>query len=350
MQALIFVALAFAHDASQQAQAVEKALVTAEPKLHRCWERAAADDYRVEGQIDLAVTVGKEGKTGAVAVKADSIGQQPLQDCVSHAFDGVSFGDAFAPGDKVEVPVTFKAESNVTLKADDAKSYKLNGAQGVAKVLIDEKTAKADKASMTWIDLQPGARWVRPSPKGTAFIYVRRGRATFGGEPANEDEVVVLPDGSAPLVLAGNRAELVMLLVPPGAEQAYRSNGKIPEPTNGPAPKIIVTNAAEKHDILGGKGVVWIYVQNDQAAVDHIRFEGKTSIPEHSHDGSAELLYVTQGTGQLTVDGETYPVGPFTAVYVPPGAKHSLVVGDRRLEAIQFYTPSGPEQRFKGGK
>src|ERR1051325_5037265 len=48
----------------------------------------AADEYRVEGQIALAVTVGREGKAGAVAVKADSIGQQPLQDCVSRAFDG----------------------------------------------------------------------------------------------------------------------------------------------------------------------------------------------------------------------------------------------------------------------
>jgi quercetin dioxygenase-like cupin family protein len=350
MHALIFVALAFAHDASQQAQAVEKALVTAEPKLHRCWERAAADDYRVEGQINLAVTVGKEGKTGAVAVKADSIGQQPLEDCVSHAFDGVSFGDAFAPGDQVEVPVTFKAESNVTLKADDAKSYKLNGAQGVAKVLIDEKTAKADKASMTWIDLQPGARFVRPSPKGMAFIYVRRGRATFGGQPANEDEVVVLPDGSAPLIMSTNRAELVMLLVPPGAEQAFRTNAKIPEPVSGgPAPKIITTNASEKHEILGGKGTVWIYVQNDQAAVDHLRLEAKSSVPERSNGGAAELLYVENGTGKLTLDGDTYPLQPFTAIYIPPGSKFSISV-DKRLDAVQFYAPSGPEQRFKGGK
>jgi len=351
MHALIFVALAFAHDASAQAQAVEKALVVAEPKLHRCWEQAAADDYRVQGQIDLSVTVGDKGKTGKVAVKADSIGKTELESCVSQAFDGVSFGEAFAPGDSVEVPVTFKAESNVTIKAGDAKSFKLNGAQGMAKVLIDDKTAKADKASMVWVDLQPGARFVRPSPKGMAFIYVRRGRATFAGEAATDDEVVVLGDGAAPLIQASNRTELVILFVPPGAEQAYRTGAKIPEPTTGgPAPKIIETNSAEKHDILGGKGVAWIYVQNDKAAVDHIRFEPGTVIAEHSHDGSAELLYTTQGRGEVTIDGEKFPVEPFTAVYIPAGAKHSFTTGDRRFEAIQFFTPSGPEQRFKGGK
>jgi quercetin dioxygenase-like cupin family protein len=351
MTPLIFVALMAAHDAQAQAQAVEKALVAAEPKLHRCWEQAATDDFRVEGQISVAVTVGDKGKAGKVAVKADSIGQKPLESCVAGAFDDVTFGDAFAPGDSVEVPVTFKAESNVTVKAGDAKSNKLNGAQGVAKILIDDKTAKADKASLVWIDLQPSARYVRPSPKGMAFIYVRRGRAVFGGQSANEDEVVVLPDGASPLIQASNRTELVILFVPPGAEQAYRTGAKIPEPTvGGPAPKVIATNAAEKHDILGGKGIVWIYVENDQAAVDHLRFEAGAVVPEHTHDGSAELLYFTTGKGELTIDGEKFPVEPFTAAYVPPGAKHSFVAGDRRVEAIQFYTPSGPEQRFKGGK
>ena len=69
---------------------------------------------------------------------------------------------------------------------------------------------------------------------------------------------------------------------------------------------------------------------------------------EHVHDGSAELLYVVSGTGELVVDGDKYPIQPFTAVYVPPNTKHSFTAGDSQVDAIQFYTPAGPEQRFRG--
>jgi TonB family protein len=352
MTPILLTAVLFAADAQAQAQAVEKALIAAEPELHRCWERAAADDYRVEGQMALSVTVGPGGKVDKVLVKADSTGQAGLEDCVKRVFDGVRFeGGAFDRGDSVEVPVTFKAESNVTIKAGDAKSFKLNGAQGVAKVLVDQKTARADKASMVWVDLQPGARLVRPSPKGAAFVFVRRGSATVGGQVVGEDDVVIFPDGSAPLIVASNRTELVMLFVPPGPEQSFRAGAKIPEASpGGPAPTIVKRNAAEKHDILDGKGSVVMYVQSGDAAVEKIRLGPGAVLPEHTHDGSAELLYFVGGTGELVVDGDKYPIQGFTAVYVPPGAKHSFTAGENQIDAIQFFTPAGPEQRLKGGK
>jgi mannose-6-phosphate isomerase-like protein (cupin superfamily) len=347
---VVLVALLGAADASAQAQAVEKALITAEPKLHRCWEQAAADDYRVAGEVDLAVTVGAEGKADKVTVKADSIGKKALEECVSRAFGDARFGAAFAPGDAVEVPVTFKAESNVTLRADDVKGKALNGAEGTAKVLIDAQTAKAEQASLVWVDLQGGARWVRPSPKGKAFIYVRRGRALFAGQPASSDDVVVLDDGAAPLVTASGHTELLVLFVPPGAEKAYRDGTKIPAPTEGgPPPRIVKLNTVKHLDILGGKGDAWIYVENDAASVAHVRVMAGASLPEHRHDGVGEFVYSTTGTGELTIDGDKYPVGPFTAVYIPPGAKHSFTVSSGgRVELIQFYAPSGPEQRYKG--
>ena len=38
-------------------------------------------------------------------------------------------------------------------------------------------------------------------------------------------------------------------------------------------------------------------------------------------------------------------------MYLPPGVRHAFkTTSQEPVEAVQFYTPSGPEQRFKGGK
>jgi quercetin dioxygenase-like cupin family protein len=348
---VILIALALGHaDASAQAQAVEKALVSAEPKLHRCWEAAAANDFKVEGKIDLTVVVGAQGKADKVAVRADSIGQRPLADCVVKAFADASFGNAFAPGDSVEVPVTFKSEPNVTVKAEDVSEIALKGVQGTAKVLIDKLTAGADKASLVVYTLAQSSRMVRPRASGAAFIYVRRGNIKIGSFVARDDDVVVLPDGSAPAMMTALTTELDVLYVPPGGEQDHRAGKPVPQPTAGPEPRLVKANEAHKYEILGGKNTARIYVENSAASVTRLRITPGTAIPEHAHAGSAEVIYVTEGKGELTVDGEKYPVGPFTAIYIPPGAKHAFVAADRDVKAIQFYTPSGPEQRFKDGR
>ena len=73
-------------------------------------------------------------------------------------------------------------------------------------------------------------------------------------------------------------------------------------------------------------------------------------IPEHTHEGSAEALYVTGGTGTMGLRDEAVNIGGLTTVYVPAGDKHSLLLsGTEPLRAIQIYAPSGPEQRFRAG-
>src|SRR5262249_23593590 len=156
-----------------------------------------------------------------------------------------------------------------------------------------------------------------------------------------------LDDGAAPAIKPGMKTEMLMLFVPAGAEQAYREGAAPAKPTDGAAPRLVKHNDAHKYDILDGKGSARIYVENDKAAVDYVRFEAGAPIPDHAHDGSDEIIYIYEGKGELTLDGQKLPIGPTTAIYIPPGAKHSLVVSDQQIQAIQFYTPSGPEQRFK---
>jgi len=71
-------------------------------------------------------------------------------------------------------------------------------------------------------------------------------------------------------------------------------------------------------------------------------------VPAHAHASETEVLYVLEGGGVTTVGGVDYPVEPGMGIQIPPGTEHSLAVSaDGQLEVVQFYTPSGPEQRFK---
>jgi quercetin dioxygenase-like cupin family protein len=74
------------------------------------------------------------------------------------------------------------------------------------------------------------------------------------------------------------------------------------------------------------------------------------SVPAHHHVGSAEVLYVVSGKTEVTLDGSAKTLGAGEAILIPAGAQHAAkVVGKEALQAIQFYVPGGPEQRFRGG-
>ena len=44
----------------------------------------------------------------------------------------------------------------------------------------------------------------------------------------------------------------------------------------------------------------------------------------HYHSRTEEIYFVTKGSGSLEVDGETRRVRPGDAVFIPPGAWHTL--------------------------
>lgn len=74
-------------------------------------------------------------------------------------------------------------------------------------------------------------------------------------------------------------------------------------------------------------------------------------VAEHTHDTSAELIYILEGHATMTLDGQAQAVRAGMAIYIPAGVKHSLTMDTKvePLRALQVYTPGGPEQRFKKG-
>ena len=97
-----------------------------------------------------------------------------------------------------------------------------------------------------------------------------------------------------------------------------------------------------------------ILLDSDAAGAEHaglavLTGTVETRVLEHTHDQAAEVLYVEDGDGTMHVGDRTIDIHPGVSVYVPPGAPHSFdPTGRRPLRVLQFYAPSGPEQRFRG--
>lgn len=113
---------------------------------------------------------------------------------------------------------------------------------------------------------------------------------------------------------------------------------------------------APAYRILNGKGTARLLLGPgngiQEMAVDEILFDPGASVPEHAHDGSAEILFIQSGAVDMTINGDHVPAGAGDAIYIPAGAKHSArVLGDREpLRAVQIYLPPGPEQRYTQGE
>ncbi len=62
-------------------------------------------------------------------------------------------------------------------------------------------------------------------------------------------------------------------------------------------------------------------------------------VPEHEH-ATVETYTVLQGTGVITVDGESQPMGPGDMVYIESGKPHSLInTGDTDMHMMFVYAP-----------
>ncbi len=73
------------------------------------------------------------------------------------------------------------------------------------------------------------------------------------------------------------------------------------------------------------------------------------TIPEHVHDGSAEILYMLNGEMEMTIGSVRVVARAGSAIYIPPDTPHSATVLGQiePVKVVQVYSPGGPEQRFK---
>ena len=110
---------------------------------------------------------------------------------------------------------------------------------------------------------------------------------------------------------------------------------------------------APVYEIAKGKATV-IMLTDGQAYMGILTGKPGLVVPEHVHADETEMLYVMEGGGWMTIDGKRQKVSAGMAIQVPPGVKHSFEIPadwkGKDFRAVQVYTPTGPQLRFKKGK
>jgi mannose-6-phosphate isomerase-like protein (cupin superfamily) len=370
-----------AGDEDARAQAIAAILNEERATIHACWARAAADDFRLEGQVVLAVDIGAQGAAHEVRVVRDEPGDPRLTRCLVERFRARTWPAPFAAGDLLQLPpLVFAAPvAQYTVDSRDVEPIAVPGAgsaRSEVSLLLHEQNTGNGAAALSLLRMSGGVEVpLHLHERTTEVVYLISGKGTMYGAagrrkgiPLGPGDAVFVPPGTPHAFVAARGAEpavLLQLYTPAGPEQRFRGvAGADIRPVSEPGPRAgrrsgqpvpVVRRGAEVPalPLPGGKGKVQILLDatsggDGSASLGVLRAPADFSVPAHRHPGSSEYLYILQGSGTMTVDGEVYPVTPGLALQVPGNVEHSFrSSGDEPLVAIQVYTPGGPEQRFR---
>ncbi len=373
-------------------QRVSRALQSALEKhggdVNRCFEKALADTLDVAGKVELEVDVGDEGKVTR-AIPGEHSAQSPvLLACLSESATSWTI-PGVAAGTTVILPLNFEGQmAQFSIKTADApeRGPGVSKAKGKApkgaatfsvKVLVDEATMRARQASLSLLTIAPANRIAMHKHPGAEVLYVKKGRARVLGPTGVNPEV--LPEGTAIFIPAGMPhvienmvrtapVEILQVFAPMGPERVYRDptdvKGRaafdvIRDPSKAVVPEgarlaVESLDKATAYPQPGGK--IKVHALFDPSSTDSnvvalsvVEFSPGAEVPRHDHGGSAEILYILSGAGELQIGSEKLVFGPDQAIHLPEGQPHAAKFkGPDKTVALQIYAPAGPEQRYKG--
>ncbi len=173
----------------------------------------------------------------------------------------------------------------------------------------------------------------------TRALLVVKGKANAAGETLAAGDVL-LAQGKGGWDVSGEGQAVFAIVQPPQCE---------PNQFTTITKKVIRASFASPQTWANGTMKAWLDVDGANATVASMgRLEGTAAVAEHVHETSWEVLCAVEAKGTFTLAGNPQPLAAKTCVQVPPNTKHAWTPdAGSKLVAIQFYTPPGPEQRFK---
>ena len=384
--------LAFANTETEEeliSRALQSALEKHGGDVNRCFEKALADTLDVSGKVELSVDVGEEGKvTRAVAL--DQTATSPVLLACLEASTASWVIPGVGAGTTVILPLAFEGQhAQFSLKTADApeRGPAAKGRPGKAgrpaaaaafsvKVLVDEATMRARQASLSLLTIAPANRIAMHKHPGVEILYVKKGRARVLGPSGVSPEV--LAEGSAIFIPAGMphvienmvrsaSVEILQVFAPMGPERVYRDptdeKGRaafdvIRDPRKAVVPgraRFVVESfdKAPVHAVAGGKVRVHAFFDaantgSEAASASVVEFAPGSEIARHDHEGSAEIIYILAGRGNVQIGSEKIDFGADQVIHIPEGQPHAVkFTGSEKTVALQIFAPAGPEQRYK---
>ena len=226
------------------------------------------------------------------------------------------------------------------------------------------------------LELPPGQRFVPPvsscqdvllyvssgtlSASGTGIASVDSPTTLYAGDAVRfgpEGDGLVVNDGSEPVrtLVALARSEdggPARIAVDERGDRVLCPSTSVSDPLSRPQ-RVASFSTSAPLVVSDGALEVRILLDADASGAEHaglavLTGEPSFAVPEHVHDTAAEILYFESGSGTLHLGDHDVDVGAGVTVYVPEGVPHSFEPrGTEPLRALQFYAPSGPEQRFR---
>lgn len=350
--------------AQQEARlaAIQHAMNELDEAAQLCWAASAAvDGYQLAGELAFTIDIDRPPRPAQVALARDNTKTPRLIACLEKLLGAYPWAPPLY-GQAIQLPFAFRAPDGQNVVDRRLVPFVAQGKVSVA-VLLDEQNSGNGKVSMFELALAPGATTeLRQTPRAEAWFFLGAA-AVLDSRGSKTDvaagDVMLVPANSLRQVTAPANAPLsAVVVVTPGGHEGSARLGALPTPLatlpaaqrKALAPAVIV-RSADSQLLQRPNGSVSLTLdpartRRGEFSAALLSLGAGASVPLHDHAGETELLYILEGAGTMTVDGVSLAVTPSSAVQVPPGAKHSFTA-TAPLRALQFYTPAGPEQRFK---
>jgi quercetin dioxygenase-like cupin family protein len=111
-----------------------------------------------------------------------------------------------------------------------------------------------------------------------------------------------------------------------------------------PAAEVRAIESAERRASPPGTAEIAMLARGENAFLGRLVMEAGAEVPEH-RDATEEYVHVLEGSGVITIDGQTYDVAPGSTIFMPANALVSFRNGAARMVAIQVF--AGPEPAAK---
>jgi mannose-6-phosphate isomerase-like protein (cupin superfamily) len=263
------------------------------------------------------------------------------------ALGGVAAADT--PAKSAVQPAKSAEQPRYLTKTEDVKPAKL-GSKGEEYPLVDSTSIGSNKAALTMVRAKGKATVKKHGHTSTEILVVLSGKATIGG--ASRADTVTVGEAAGAWIPANREHSLTVegSSGSPAAVLVFHAPGATL--TDKPAaPLVREWSAVTELSIAKGKGTVKILFDKDSggdgsAYAGYLKLSKGAAVDEHVHADEVEVLWIVAGTGDMLIDGQQVRVSAGMSVAIPAGTKHAFVATSD-VEAVQFYAPGGPEERFK---
>lgn len=343
------VADAAAPSEEEKLAAIQKAMNELDEAAQACWALAAAERYDVAGQLTVLVDIGPtEAKT---QVTSDTVRNPKLSGCLTQVLAAYRWAPPLH-GQAIQLPFSFQAPAGQSVIDRRLVEWKGQANVSVA-VLIDEANSGNAAASVFEVAIAPRATTgMRIAERaelwyflGDAEVKSKAGKGPITSTRVNAGSMMYVPKGAAREVIATLPDMRAVVVMVPGGREGTARAGALPtiEGTGTGTPKLLPTGTK------AGPATIFLEaatVKGTPLAASILELPAGANVPEHVHAGETEILYVLEGSGTMTIAGQSLDVTPTSVIQIPKNTKHAFTAS-ANVRALQVYTPPGPEQRFK---